>query len=322
MNFNETKGERTNITHVGPLTVLDRNPDYFIFKIVFNIPFASLILVSNIFTLLAIYRNPQLRSVTNIFLASLCFADLLNVVPIMVIRLLLFVEDDRWSHGLYMMVFAALTLSSSLSIYSHAALAMDRLIAVVYPLSYKHTVTAHRAHIITTFIWLFNITTVSLMMVYFGRNMKDIKAQMRCILHLPLVLPHEIYYGVVMPEIIIFLSISGICYARIFVAIKYRTRFHSTTSSRPRDNDMAQAAALTTAIILLVLLGCWAPFSLLTAIIDIKKFYTIPSYFFTYEFSVYLLYSNSFLNPLILYLRNREFRKAYRDIMCLRWISY
>ena len=66
------------------------------------------------------------------------------------------------------------------------------------------------------------------------------------------------------------------------------------------------------------LIVCWAPFSILTSFINLDMFLTSYVYFILYELSIYLLYINSFVNPLILYWCSRDYKKAYKDIMrCL-----
>jgi len=208
-------------------------PTYFKFKMVINIPFGLLILISNLITVVAISKTPRLKTVTNIFITSLCFADMLNSVPIIVVRLLVFLDNVHLAQNLYVTIFSALLLSSLLSLYSHAVLAVDRFLAVVHPLSYKRIVTPCRVRGITLVIWLFNILCIILMRIYFRRTPGALQSPgetLMCILHLPLVLPKEILYGILVPQTIVFLMICIFCYLRIFIAVRYRPQYQLTAN--------------------------------------------------------------------------------------------
>ena len=115
-------------------------------------------------------------------------------------------------------------------------------------------------------------------------------------------------------QITLFLFIAVVCYVRIYVAILMRTSRHVAASALrgSRDYTNARAAAKTTALILAALIICWLPFSVLTSVLTIDTFLSDGRYFIAYELSIYLLYTNSFLNPVILYWNCRDYRKAYR----------
>lgn len=307
-----------NATYRNFTTILDHHPEYFFFKLSFNVPFGILILVANAMTIHAIRKFSTLRTVTNVFIQSLSMADILNSVPIMVLRLLIFIKDRWWSNVAHMIVFTFLALSPSLSLYSHAALAFDRYMAVVHPLHYRQRITRECAKTVTIVIWVFDIAVYTILTAYFWRQAKYMEIEFRTILHIPLVLPPELYYGLIVPQTVIFLSMCIILYTTIFITIKIRiikTNEQVKDHTRSHEDLRARRAAKTTAIVLLVLLICWTPFSLLTGFLDIQKFYTVPLWFILYEISVYLFYLIGLINPIIYWCRLQDFKTAYTSMI-------
>lgn len=303
-----------NATYRNYTTILDHYPEYYFFKMVFNIPFGLSILIGNALTIHAIRKYPALRTVTNVFIQSLSYAAILNAFPVMLLRFLIFIEDPLWSNGLHMMMFSILALSPSLALYSHAALAFDRYIAVNYPLKYKDKITMRCAKNITLAIWVFNFVVTFVMVIVFWKQTSNI--EFKCVLHLPLILPVALYYGFIVPQVAIFLTMCAILYSIIFVRIKLRIKAsHDAKRERTRDIRKATKAVKTTAIVLLVLIICWAPFSLLTGTLKLEVFFTKPLWFVLYEISVYLLYANSCINPIIYWTRIRDFKVAYTSII-------
>ena len=86
-------------------TILDEYPEYYFFKLALNVPLGVLILVGNALTIHAIRRFPSLQTVTNVFIQSLSTADILNAFPIMMVRFLIFIEDQYWSNVVHMIFF-------------------------------------------------------------------------------------------------------------------------------------------------------------------------------------------------------------------------
>ena len=58
-------------------------------------------IVNNSLVVMVIYRNPQLRTITNIFIANLAVADILVSILVLPITLLGNLFEGRWHHSLY-----------------------------------------------------------------------------------------------------------------------------------------------------------------------------------------------------------------------------
>ena len=148
-----------------------------------------------------------------------------------------------------------------------------------------------------------------------------------------LALPTDVFFGVLFPQIVVFLSISFLSYMWIFTKIRLRIkeRRRSLTLSRhvtlmtlrrtSREEKMALTASKTTGAILMTLMVCWVPFCILTTVINLDTFLTDYFSFVGYELSIYLLYTDSIANAFLLYWGSRDYRNAYRMTfkwMCLR----
>ena len=58
-------------------------------------------IVNNSLVVMVIYRNPQLRTITNIFIANLAVADILVSILVLPITLLGNLFEGRWRHSLF-----------------------------------------------------------------------------------------------------------------------------------------------------------------------------------------------------------------------------
>ena len=58
-------------------------------------------IVNNSLVVMVIYRNPQLRTITNIFIANLAVADILVSILVLPITLLGNLFEGRWRHCLF-----------------------------------------------------------------------------------------------------------------------------------------------------------------------------------------------------------------------------
>ena len=62
-------------------------------------------IVNNSLVVMVIYRNPQLRTITNIFIANLAVADILVSILVLPITLLGNLFEGRWHHSLFFLKF-------------------------------------------------------------------------------------------------------------------------------------------------------------------------------------------------------------------------
>ena len=62
-------------------------------------------IVNNSLVVMVIYRNPQLRTITNIFIANLAVADILVSILVLPITLLGNLFEGRWHHSLFVTQF-------------------------------------------------------------------------------------------------------------------------------------------------------------------------------------------------------------------------
>lgn len=91
----------------------------------------------------------------------------------------------------------------------------------------------------------------------------------------------------------------------------------SVTRSENQDNSKQLKASKMMFMILAWLLILWSPFSILHLVSSVG--YPVKDqgtvYKVVYVLTVYMLYINSFINPLVYAYQSSEFRKAYKQIL-------
>lgn len=110
-------------------------------------------ITGNFLVCFAVWRNRQMRTVTNMFIVNLSVADL-GIIIICLPPTLLVDVTETWFMGTVMckLVYFLMTVSISVSVLTLAAIAVERWYAICRPLSFKST--RRRARIIIIFIWI------------------------------------------------------------------------------------------------------------------------------------------------------------------------
>ncbi|XP_055345618.1 histamine H2 receptor-like [Paramacrobiotus metropolitanus] len=295
-------------------------------------------IVGNVLLCLAIVHNRQLRNnITNSFCASLAISDLLLglcVLPLSFAKLL----SPEWKFGsvicnLYVATDVFLSTASILNLF---VVSIDRYYAISRPLEYSAIITAPTAVALLALTWLLS-ALIAFVPIYSGWNTADGRLQNSADERQCLFTVDNPYYSVTLgvgtfyiPLLILYVmyaKILKISYAHV-QAIRSQT-YHPSTAGhakeatpqhnpRSRSNSHSHVlrqhrATLTLFIIVGAFTACWLPYFTLFTVHPFGIIGTTP---LVEEVALWLGYLNSFVNPFVYGMTNREYRAAFSKLLC------
>lgn len=290
-------------------------------------------LLGNCLVVLAVILFRRLRSVTNYFIVSLAVADLTVAVLVMPSSVLYLIEG-RWRFGwtfCHFWISCDVTCCTA-SILHLCLISIDRYLAITEPLTYRTRMPKRRAILLITGVWSCS-GAISFVPIYLGwfydpqRNSTVTNADgTSCLLH-----PNW-KYAVVSSSTSFYLPlvVMAIVYAQIFRVAKrqaeeisfleksFRQKNPQKVSARLSKRSMRvrrESKAIKTLGTLMGLFCiCWLPFFVMYLVtpfcgegcpIDPEVEAAVT----------WLGYCNSFINPCVYALMNKDFRNAFKKIL-------
>ncbi|XP_065121169.1 trace amine-associated receptor 13c-like [Paramisgurnus dabryanus] len=290
----------------------------------YNIMYVFLSLLSvwtvflNLLVIISISHFKKLHTPTNMLILSLAVADLLVGLIIMPLDAIKLIETCWYFGDIFCGLFLiTMGMLFSASFNSLVVIAVDRFVAVCYPLQYERTVTTTKTVIVICLCWFYSTaynTTIVTSNNFFNSSHRTDGCYGDCTFATGLAWRVADQIVSFFLPCILLITL----YLRIFYVAKQQVRVinslvkrgkHVTERSMRRISE--SKAALTLGLIVVIHLLCWLPiyfFSLCTTVIPVAVLNSI----------VWSMYSNSGINPLVYALFYPWFRKAIKHIITLR----
>ncbi|KAL3198992.1 hypothetical protein MRX96_044169 [Rhipicephalus microplus] len=248
--------------------------------------------VGNAFVCLSVCLVRRLRHPSNHLLVSLAASDLCVALLVMPPALHLEITGRRWDLGpaacdVWVSVDVA---SCTASILNLCMISVDRYLAITRPLTYGVRRTARRAWACIGAVWLLaGLISVPPLLVL--GNEHGTAENPKCFV------------------------CQNLAYQLKVVEAEHRARPGPRTRSL-RVAVRERKASITLGIILTAFTACWLPFF---AFALVRPLGGEPLPELAHSLALWLGYANSALNPVIYVTFHHDFRRAFRDLLCLRW---
>ncbi|ELU15984.1 hypothetical protein CAPTEDRAFT_104201 [Capitella teleta] len=281
----------------------------------------AVIILGNVTTVKAIFKNRRLQTNTNLILCSLGVCDIINAFGLFGFIVRTFVIPELNCSNIYihdlLNVLEIIPIAISLS--HLVAIAIDRYVAIIWPFQYSQHFDQKMIFALIISSWITGV----LMLTTYGWWFINWDPT-SCRSPIPAVFDYIIKGGFQFTMTPLLL----ILYVQIFnVSRQQRRKIHAMdvqmTSQQSSDQEKQNKskrkeykAAVLTLVVSLVATGLWTPYFILTAIVYLG--FTSPLINVFLQIAIGLGYCNSAVNFFIYVLMNSELRLAFREIWGIR----
>ena len=277
----------------------------------------SVAITGNLFVLLAVYRNTQLRTIPNYFIVALAVSDILlpllcapPSIAVVILGRWPFNQDVCQAQGYFVIILAC----ASLQILTLTAI--NRFYRIVRTRHYQRIFTKKKTIVMISLSFFF-ASLEPLPYLLSGRRYFFHPAKMFCFQTTEISFPNFIVYAYVgVPTFAL-----CICYFLVYKKIRiHQQNVHSNLQSSLSNNagithrDIKITKILFFAVV--AFLSCWTPI----AIIDFVDTFRGEAVFHRQVYYVYLILGNlsAALNPFIYGVLNKNFREEYKKLFFCR----
>ena len=271
--------------------------------------------VGNFLTLLVMMLNRRMRTIANMFVASLAVSDLLLGVFLAAPLGIPTLVTSHWQFNDTTCQFQGYLASAlcSASIHTVVLMTVNRYYRIVKPTKYRHYFTKKKTLIMILVTWFYSICA-PLIYVLLGNKMVFHPSKFLCCIPIKksafLAYSIPLYIGI--PTCVIIFS-----YLRIFTTVRH----HNSNLHRPGNpissvNVEEVKVARTILVIVLFFNLCWIPILTIDFLDTIFQRWIFPP-------EAYMAYTfwgaiSSALNPFIYGVFNKSFRKNYLKVLRCR----
>ena len=255
----------------------------------------------NIVTIYAIHKTSAMAKTLKTLLLSLAFSDLavgLFSQPLYTFFLVKCLQLDNLNCDTYQVLIISGYLFSTASFFGVVAVSVDRFLAVHLHLRYQELVTHRRVVVVVIGKWLCS-AFVSLITLWGLPGTRDLIGSVVAA------------FG---------FTVTFVVYTRIyFIVRRHKKQIHSMKVQEVAHSDEMKnfivliKSTVSLFYVYILLLICYLPFFICSAVIRILGSSIASKHFFLY--SLTLIFLNSSLNPVIYCWKMRHVRHAIMDIL-------
>ncbi|KAL9960113.1 hypothetical protein ACROYT_G033520 [Oculina patagonica] len=262
----------------------------------------------NTLILIALHKNTSLHPPSKLLYRCLAVTDLLAGLiaqPSTALYNISLVAERRLTDFCYYSGAAStvsFTILSAISLLTMTAISVDRLLALLLGLRYRHIVTLRRVRALVFFFWIASITLASTSFWEY--------------------LIAKIYNYIL---ILLCIIVSALCYLKIFLVFRnhhvsaHQHQEETNGGGIPLNIARYRKTVSTAMWVEGTLVACYLPYS--TVIAVITSYGSSPILDVFWKISVTLVYLNSSLNPILYCWKIREVRQevknTIRQLFCL-----
>ena len=280
-----------------------------IFLSAINIFFFIAAFLGNTLILVALHKESSLHPASKLLYRNLAITDLcvgIIVEPLQVVSWISML-NEKWNICYYAKLtnFMSGLLLCVVSLFTLAALSVDRLLALVLGIRYRQVVTLRRTYLIVVAMWILSIVLALFTLIYYWNPLSHVASRL---------------LGTV---IIVCLFTSFFSYTKIFITLRHNQhQVHNHIS----QGQPSQAVALTTARykkavysalwVQVTLVACYLPFFITAIVLASQRGRRVSSsVWLASQFTATLVYLNSSFNPLLYGWKIREVRQAVKETL-------
>ena len=268
-----------------------------------NIFLAITASLGNTLILIALHKVTSIYPPTKLLFRCLAVTDLLvGLISQPLYVTILFPRFTTWNENVAIDLADGFffRLLPAVSLLTSAAISVDRLLALLLGLIYRHTVTLRRVWVVIVCIWLISALPATC----------DIFSEYPKL--------YDISFWLFSALITFSLLVSVFSYAKIFKTLRYRqVQVHCNTQQKQRPNGGGnqlniaryKKTVYSIAWVQLALLICYLPYILIGWLGDSTEIDILGELFVT------LIYLNSSLNPALYCWRIRDVRQEVKNII-------
>ena len=283
-------------------------------------------LLGNTLVILAVYKTRALRrNPQNYYLISLATTDILNALVCMPITLVVLIKG-RWPFGDLACQFqgSMITISAMVSLLTLGIIAINRYVKIVRSADVYQKIFSTRNVLKSIAIpWI--CTTVLVFGGFFIRKTVFHFHPGKCLCFSKINFKDNLgIYSAITYNILLTFSVPPIVFSYYHIFKKIRAHFaqvaqggnlsHRDESLVTFNEEVKITAMLFTTI--LAFFFCWTPSFIIDFYEIFGGYYTLPRQ--VYMLNIFTYVSSSAVNPMIYGLMKREFKEAYKKVLCCR----
>ena len=272
-------------------------------------------ITGNVVVLWLFYKHKSLRTISNRFLASLSVADVfvgLVIDPVWIV-IICWIQP-RGQKNLIMLTKMLWIQTTAATTLNSCCVSIDRFTAIRFPFRYQDILTKRRCLAVIILVWFISLS-LSLPILFFqpGKDRKELFVSITCTMFLAPLLVVSFCY-------IIIFKVAKKQFGRILAAKKLPD---SSENIRARVTQNFKAIK-TVGFVLSACIITWMP-SVVLLLVDfyyakeercrIRKVKSV-----VLPWVQAIAFTSSAINPLIYYLRNSDFRRAFRRTF--HWLPF